>query len=95
MKTINESPYAFFQQGGWSFLGGTAVGSDESDPDDTGSESEFAADTEELIESESSEDGSEFGDSDASDDSGSGSYDDDDESEGECKRLLEANETKI
>ncbi len=23
MKTINESPYDFFQQGGWSFLGGT------------------------------------------------------------------------
>lgn len=21
MKTINESPYDFFQQGGWSFLG--------------------------------------------------------------------------
>ena len=25
MKTINEDPYDFFQQGGWSFLGGTAV----------------------------------------------------------------------
>jgi nucleosome binding factor SPN SPT16 subunit len=22
MKTINESPYDFFQQGGWNFLGG-------------------------------------------------------------------------
>jgi nucleosome binding factor SPN SPT16 subunit len=22
MKTINESPHDFFQQGGWSFLGG-------------------------------------------------------------------------
>lgn len=22
MKHINESPYEFFQQGGWSFLGG-------------------------------------------------------------------------
>jgi nucleosome binding factor SPN SPT16 subunit len=21
MKTVNESPYEFFQQGGWSFLG--------------------------------------------------------------------------
>ena len=28
MKTINESPYDFFQQGGWSFLGGTGVGED-------------------------------------------------------------------
>ena len=25
MKTINDNPYDFFQQGGWSFLGGTAV----------------------------------------------------------------------
>ena len=24
MKTINEDPYDFFQQGGWSFLGGAA-----------------------------------------------------------------------
>jgi hypothetical protein len=28
MKTINESPYEFFQQGGWSFLGGAAGGED-------------------------------------------------------------------
>ena len=26
MKTINEDPYDFFQQGGWSFLGGAAGG---------------------------------------------------------------------
>jgi hypothetical protein len=26
MKTINESPYDFFQQGGWSFLGGAGKG---------------------------------------------------------------------
>ncbi len=26
MKTINEDPYEFFQQGGWSFLGGAAAG---------------------------------------------------------------------
>lgn len=25
MKTINDDPYEFFQQGGWTFLGGTAV----------------------------------------------------------------------
>lgn len=24
MKTINDDPYEFFQQGGWTFLGGTA-----------------------------------------------------------------------
>ena len=28
MKTINEDPYEFFQQGGWSFLGGSAGGED-------------------------------------------------------------------
>ena len=26
MKTINESPYDFFQQGGWNFLIGTGGG---------------------------------------------------------------------
>lgn len=26
MKTINDDPYAFFQQGGWSFLGGNGGG---------------------------------------------------------------------
>ena len=25
MKTINESPYDLFQQGGWSFLGGSGA----------------------------------------------------------------------
>jgi len=28
MKTINENPYDFFQQGGWSFLGGATGGHD-------------------------------------------------------------------
>lgn len=30
MKTINESAYDFFQQGGWSFLGGANGGDDVS-----------------------------------------------------------------
>jgi nucleosome binding factor SPN SPT16 subunit len=30
MKTINESPYEFFQQGGWSFLGGPTGANDVS-----------------------------------------------------------------
>ncbi len=30
MKTINEDPYEFFQQGGWSFLGGAAGGEEAS-----------------------------------------------------------------
>lgn len=81
MKTINESPYDFFQQGGWSFLGGSGAGDGE-DSDDSDSESDFAADTEDLVESVSEASGSDFGDSDASDDSGSASSFDDDESSG-------------
>jgi len=73
MKTINESPYDFFQQGGWSFLGGTAVGSDHSDDDGSDTESEFEAEPEDLVSSESAEEESEFDGSDASDDSGSAS----------------------
>lgn len=72
MKTINESPYDFFQQGGWSFLGGTG-GDEDSDGALSSSESEFAADSSEAAESESEVSASEFGDSDASDDSGSAS----------------------
>lgn len=56
----------------------TSSQSDASEGSDT--ESEFAADTEELVESSESDAGSEFGDSDASGDSGSESSFDDDES---------------
>ncbi|OCB84155.1 FACT complex subunit SPT16 [Sanghuangporus baumii] len=80
MKTINESPYDFFQQGGWSFLR-TGTGEDEEESESE-SESEFAADTDELVESESEDSGSEFDDS-ASDDSGSASSFDEDESSGD------------
>ncbi|KAI0709021.1 FACT complex subunit SPT16 [Earliella scabrosa] len=74
MKTINEDPYDFFQQGGWSFLGG-AAGGEESDADDASdTESEFAAESDEVESSESSQDESDYYDgSDASDDEGSGS----------------------
>ncbi|KAF7972111.1 hypothetical protein HWV62_18942 [Athelia sp. TMB] len=72
MKTINESPYDFFQQGGWSFLGG--AGGENSDPDDgSETESEFEADSEEMISEQSSSDASAYDGSDASDDTGSGS----------------------
>lgn len=81
MKTINESPYDFFQQGGWSFLGGTG-GEEDSEADVSSSESEFAADTEELVESSDAGSESEFGDSDASDDSGSASSFDEGDSSG-------------
>ncbi|KAJ6488648.1 FACT complex subunit SPT16 [Mycena vitilis] len=71
MKTINDSPYDFFQGGGWSFLGrGNGADSDHSDGSE--SESEFEADSEELQAVESSDDGSGYGDSDGgSDESGS------------------------
>ncbi|KAF8163125.1 FACT complex subunit SPT16 [Crassisporium funariophilum] len=83
MKHINESPFEFFQQGGWSFLGGaTGVESDHSE--ESGSESEFEADPEELAASSSSAEESNYDDSDASvsDESGSdfgGGDDDSDE----------------
>jgi len=93
MKTINESPYDFFQQGGWSFLGGTGGdASDASEASDT--ESEFAADTEELVESSESDAGSVFGDSDASGDSGSGSSLDDEDESGEDWDELERKAAK-
>ncbi|KAH7910168.1 FACT complex subunit SPT16 [Hygrophoropsis aurantiaca] len=92
MKTINESPYDFFQQGGWSFLGG---GGAESDPDDDeDSESEFEADPEEIVSEESSDDASDYGGSDASDGSDSGSGYDDDSDEGDDWDELERKAAK-
>ncbi|KAG8217204.1 FACT complex subunit SPT16 [Butyriboletus roseoflavus] len=73
MKTINESPYDFFQQGGWSFLGGGGAESDAEEESDT--ESEFEADPEDLVSEESSAEESAYDGSDASEDSGSASYD--------------------
>ncbi|TFL07405.1 FACT complex subunit SPT16 [Pterulicium gracile] len=71
MKTINEDPHGFFQNGGWSFLAGEGDASEESD-----SESEFEAGSEAFAEDSSSDSGSDFSEggdsSDASDD-----YDDD------------------
>ncbi|TDL27246.1 FACT complex subunit SPT16 [Rickenella mellea] len=82
MKTINDSPFAFFQQGGWSFLSGTAVGSDQSDVDsDSDTESEFEAEPDDLESDAGDDDESEFDGSDASEDSGSASSYGDDESE--------------
>ena len=85
MKHINESPYEFFQQGGWSFLGGAGgaavsffrVNWSRSDlclqsdhSDDSESESEFEADEDDFS-VESSDDASDFDDSAGSDESGS------------------------
>ncbi|KAG1891870.1 uncharacterized protein F5891DRAFT_986430, partial [Suillus fuscotomentosus] len=93
MKTINESPCDFFQQGGWrSFLGGGDADSDADVGSD--SESEFEADPEELQSEESSADASEYDGSDASDDSGSGSGYDDDSDDGDDWEELERKAAK-
>ena len=66
MKTVNEDPFQFFEEGGWKFL------STESDNESEESEtaSEFEMSEEEFEEEESEEEDSEF-DEDASDDEGS------------------------
>jgi len=95
MKTINESPYEFFQQGGWSFLGG-ATGGDESDGEDgLESESEFEADAEELEEAESSDAESDYAASDSDDfDGGSDGSAGDDSDEGDDWDELERKAAK-
>ncbi|PPQ86867.1 hypothetical protein CVT25_012586 [Psilocybe cyanescens] len=95
MKHINESPFEFFQQGGWSFLGGAGgVESENSDASDT--ESDFEADPEELAASYSSDDESDYGDSDASgsDESGSDFGGGDDSDEGDDWDELERKAAK-
>ncbi|EUC64952.1 SPT16-general chromatin factor (subunit of the heterodimeric FACT complex), putative [Rhizoctonia solani AG-3 Rhs1AP] len=79
MKTINENPLEFFREGGWTFLGGTAAGSDKSGSDESDTESEFEGESEDELPSSSDSEESEFDDgSDASEDEGSGSELDDD-----------------
>ncbi|KAG6854966.1 hypothetical protein C0991_009789 [Blastosporella zonata] len=92
MKHINESPYEFFQGGGWNFLGGPN-GAESDHSDGSESESEFEADEEDLVEIESSDEQSEFDDSDAGSESGS-DFGDDDESEGEDWDELERKAAK-
>ncbi|KAF8228962.1 FACT complex subunit SPT16 [Tricholoma matsutake] len=92
MKHINESPYDFFQQGGWSFLGGAGGAvSDHSDGSD--SESEFEADEDDFDEAESSDDASDFDDSAGSDESGS-DFGGDGESDGDDWDELERKAAK-
>ncbi|KIJ30342.1 hypothetical protein M422DRAFT_268209, partial [Sphaerobolus stellatus SS14] len=93
MKTINDDPYEFFTQGGWSFLGGGGDGSDAEQPSSSESESEFEAEELDVEESSASGEESDFDGSAASDDEGSGS-DFDDESEGEDWDELERKAAK-
>ncbi|KAK7693287.1 hypothetical protein QCA50_002854 [Cerrena zonata] len=91
MKTINEDPYDFFQNGGWTFLGG-APGDDSDVEDDSESESEFEAEPEDFESEESSVAESDYADS-ASDASVSES-DFEDDSEGDDWDELERKAAK-
>ncbi|KAJ3025663.1 UNVERIFIED_CONTAM: FACT complex subunit spt16 [Siphonaria sp. JEL0065] len=88
MKTVNESPYDFYNEGGWSFL---QQDSDEED-DEEEQESEFE------MSDVDSDDGSDDSDSEDynsdSDASGSGSDDDSEEEEGEDWDELERKAAK-
>ncbi|KAG8901329.1 FACT complex subunit spt16 [Tulasnella sp. 403] len=56
MKNINENPYEFFKEGGWSFLSGTAADEENDGSGSSGSESEFeASDLEDVSSSSVSE----------------------------------------
>lgn len=80
MKTINEDPHGFFEEGGWGFL--QADNSDDEDASDSESASDFESDIVESDEpsSEFSESGSDFGESE---DSGSGSEEPEESDDGE------------
>ncbi|KAJ8699613.1 FACT complex subunit spt16 [Pleurotus ostreatus] len=93
MKTINESPHDFFVQGGWSFLGGAGDESEHSEG--SPSESEFEADSEDLVEESSSAEESAFEASDASGSDGSASdFGDGSDSEGDDWDELERKAAK-
>lgn len=53
MKTVTSDPHQFFEDGGWSFLGG---GEDSDDEEESSEESAFEMSEEELAESASEED---------------------------------------
>lgn len=90
MKTINDDPYGFFEDGGWEFL--QADGSDDSDASESESASEFGSEMDDGDQesTEYSESGSDFGDSEESEEQ-SGS---EEESEGEDWDELEAKAAK-
>ncbi|KAF7322686.1 FACT complex subunit SPT16 [Mycena chlorophos] len=93
MKTINEDPHGFFQNGGWTFMGrGNGADSDRSD-DASDPESEFEADSEDMKEVDSTEDESDYSGG-GSDESGSDFGGGSDESEGEDWDELERKAAK-
>lgn len=93
MKMINEHPHDFFQNGGWSFLGGPGENADEqSVSEDSESESEFEAEGDDFEESSEEEAESDFAGSNASNDESGSDFDD--ESEGEDWDELERKAAK-
>lgn len=93
MKHVNENPYDFFREGGWTFLGG-AAGAQEEQSSSEEEESEFEVEESDAFSSESSDDdGSDFGDGSDSDGDAS-DFDDGSESEGEDWDELERKAAK-
>ena len=85
MKTINDDPYGFFEEGGWSFL--QAEDSDEEgSQSESGSEFGSEMDDGDQESTEYSESGSDFGESEEESEEGSEEFDDD---EGEDWDVLE------
>jgi len=78
MKTVNEDPKAFFEDGGWSFL--RAEGSDDEEEEESGSEFSAPESESESEDDYDSEDDSEVDEDESESDYGSG---DGDEDEGE------------
>ncbi len=73
MKNVNENPYEFFKEGGWSFLGGTGAASGSDAEDSSSSVSEFEADNDDDLSSSSVSNDSSFSGGSADSESGSGS----------------------
>ncbi|GAA5943636.1 hypothetical protein JCM10213_008931 [Rhodosporidiobolus nylandii] len=69
MKTVNDDPYDFFKEGGWSFLQGNEDEPGSSDESEEGSE--FEAASSDFHDSDEGSGGSDFSDA-SEDDSGSG-----------------------
>lgn len=83
MKNINENPYEFFKEGGWGFLGGTAVGEAGSDASDASSEeSEFEMEEDDDASSESAaSESDDYSEDSAASESGSEAFSDDESGE--------------
>ncbi|TFK55027.1 FACT complex subunit SPT16 [Heliocybe sulcata] len=93
MKTINEDPYDFFQQGGWTFLGGATGGAESDQEESSEEESVYEEEPEESDFSESEDDESDFNEDSGGSASGSAS-DFDDDSDGDDWDELERKAAK-